>query len=217
MINRKAFWITILLVLAMIAANIWRASLLPDWRHVPAEVAGNIRVIPVFWTFLPPLEVLFMMGMFFALGWFIRSAPEEAAQAWRLYQGRALVFVAGIATLAQAYSLAHSLGALQSVDPPTFRHVIFVAAGIFMMVAGNILPKMPWLTTRFRPLDPWQWNQHLRFAGKLTFAFGLFYAVGMPLLPFKIVVPLGIGLPLTIMAASFWHRAKVRREPSPQS
>ena len=78
------------------------------------------------------------------------------------------------------------------------------------------MPKMPWLTARFRPLDPWQWNQHLRFAGKLTFVLGLFFAVGMPLLPFNMVVPVAIGLSIATGAASFWHRAKVRRGPSPQ-
>ena len=217
MIDRKALWITILLVFAMIAANIWRLSLLPDWRHVPAEVAGNMRIIPVFWTFLPPLLVLFMMGMFFALNWKFgptEASPKEAMQSWRRHQGLALVFVAGMAALAQAFSLARSLGALQSVDRLTFSHVIFVAAGIFMMVFGNMLPKMPWLTERFRPLDPWQWNRHRRFQGKLFVVLGLFYAVGMPLLPFKIIVPLAFGLPLMIVSVSLWHRAKVRRESS---
>jgi hypothetical protein len=46
-------------------------------------------------------------------------------------------------------------------------HVIFVVAGIFMMMVGNMLPKMPWLSARFRSaqLDPWQWNRHLRSDG----------------------------------------------------
>jgi hypothetical protein len=40
--------------------------------------------------------------------------------------------------------------------------------------------------------------------------------MAMPLLPIKIVVPLSIGLSLTIVAVTFWHRAKVRRESSLQ-
>jgi hypothetical protein len=95
-------------------------------------------------------------------------------------------------------------------------HVVFVATGIFLMAVGNMLPKMPWLTARFRPLDPWQWNQHLRFAGKLTVVIGLFLAVGMPLLPITMGLPVSIGLAITTITVSFWHRAKVRREPSPQ-
>ena len=219
MINRKALWITILLVLAMIAANIWRISLLPDWRHVPAVVAGNIRIIPVFWTFLPPLLVLFMMALILALNWKFgpeQTSPKEAVQSWWRRQSLALVFVAGMAALGQAFSTVHSLGALQSVDPPTFSHFGSAAAGIFMMAFGNMLPKMPWLTERFRPLDPWQWNQHRRFQGRLIFLFGLFIAVGAPLLPAKIAAPAVLGLSLAVMATSLWHRAKVRREPSPQ-
>jgi hypothetical protein len=215
MINRKALWISILLFLAMMAATLWRLSLLPDWHHVPAEGPDNSHMIPLFALFFPLLIPLFLMGMLFARQW-LRSGPAEAVRPWRLYNGLTLVFATAIMALAQGFNLARSLGALQSIDRLTLAHVIFVAAGVFMMVTGNSLPKMPWLTARFRPLDPWQWNQHLRFAGKLVFVLGLFFAVGMPLLPFKMVVPVGIGLSIATVAASFWHRAKVRREPSPQ-
>ncbi len=53
MINRKAFWISLLVLFVMIAADFWRLSLLPDWRHVPVEGPGS-RSVPVFWTFVPP-------------------------------------------------------------------------------------------------------------------------------------------------------------------
>lgn len=215
MINRKALWISILLVLAMIAATLWRLSLLPDWHHVPAEGPDNSRMIPLFALFVPPLIPLFFMGTLFARQW-LRSGPAEAVRPWRLYYGLTLVFMTGMMALAQGFNLARSMGALQSVDRPTLAHIIFVAAGIFMMVAGNSLPKMPWLTARFRPLDRWQWNQHLRFAGKLSFVLGLFFVVGMPLLPVKIGILVAIGLSIATVAASLWHRAKVRREPSPQ-
>ncbi len=215
MINRKALWFSILLVFAMIAAAVWRLSLLPDWHHFPAEGPGNDRMIPPFVLFVPPLAVLFVMGMLYARNW-LRSGTEEAVRPWQRYHGMVLVFGAGMCALAQAFNIARSLGALQSVDRLTLGHVIFVAWGIFMMVIGNMLPKMPWLTTRFRPLDPWQWNQHLRFAGKLIVVLGLFFAVGMPLLPVKTVVPVSIGLALTTMAVGFWHRSKVRRVSSPQ-
>lgn len=214
MINRKALWISILLILAMIAANIWRLSLLPDWHHVPVEGPGS-HLVPVVWTFIPPLGVLFMMGVLFVRKW-LRPGPEEAMPPWRLFGGMALLFVAGIGALAEAFNIARSLGALQSIDRLTLAHAIVVVGGIFMMAAGNILPKMPWLKTRFRPLDPWQWNQYQRFSGRLAFVAGLFVAVGTPLLPFKIAVPVMLGLMLTIVAVSLWYRSKVRREPSPQ-
>jgi hypothetical protein len=219
MIDRKALWITSLIVVAMIAANIWRLSLLPDWRHVPAVVAGSTRMVPSFWAFPPPLIVLLMMGMFLAINLKFgpkEASPEKAMQFWRHQHGMALVFGAGTVGLAQAFSLARSLGALQSVDPPTFRHVVFVAAGIFLMVFGNMMPKMPWLTERFSPLDPWQWNRHRRFQGKFIVALGLFFAVAMPLLSLRMVVPLSIGLSLTLASVSLWHRVKMRRESLPQ-
>jgi hypothetical protein len=41
MIDRKALWISLLLVVAMVVASLWRLSLLPDWRHVPLDGAAN--------------------------------------------------------------------------------------------------------------------------------------------------------------------------------
>ena len=220
MIDRKALWISIFLVIAMTAAHIWWLSLLPDWRHVPIERVDNSRVIiPVFWTFGPPLLTLFTMALIFALNWKFgpeQTSPKEALQFWGRIQSLALVFVAGMMALAYAYNIARSLGALQSVDRVTLSHFILAAGGIFLMAYGNMLPKMPWLTERSRPLDPWQWNQHRRFQGRLFVVFGLLVAVAAPLLPPKMAAPAVLGLSLAAVATSFWHRAKVKREPSPQ-
>ena len=214
MINRKALWISVFLIIAMIAAALWRLSLLPDWHHLPFEGPGS-RMIPSFVLFIPPVGALFVIGMLLIFRWW-GSGSEEAKQPWRLLQGMVLLSMTGITALAQAFNIAHSLGALQSIDRLTFAHLMFVACGIFMMVVGNIAPKMPWLVARFRPLDPWQWNQQLRFSGKLAFVFGLFFAVVMPLLPIKLAVPVMPALALAVVAIDLWHRAKVRREPSPQ-
>jgi hypothetical protein len=216
MINRKALWISILVLFAMIAANLWRLSLLPDWRHVPVEGPGS-RSIPVFWTFVPPMAVLFTMGIFFARKW-LRSGPEEAVQRWSGLYGAMLLFNTAICASAEAFNLARSMGALQSIDRPTLAHSIMVVTGVSMVLVGNMTPKMPWLTSRFRyaQLDPWQWNQHVRFSGKLAVVAGLFFAVGMPLLPLKITFPLAIGLALVVIAVNHWHRAKVRGASSPQ-
>lgn len=219
MIDRKALWISSLLILAMVAGNILQLSLLPDWRHVPVEGPGDSRTVPPFWTFFAPVVALFLMAFIWAVNWKFgpgRTSPKEAVQSWRRHQSLALLFGVGMLALTKAYNIARSLGALQSVDRLTLARVIFVAGGIFLMVYGNMLPKMPWLTERFRPLDPWQWNRHRRFQGKLIFVVGLFMAVGMPLLPIKIVGLAGIGLSLMIVSVSLWHRAKVRRESSPQ-
>lgn len=214
MIDRKALWISLFLVCAMIAAILWRLSLLPDWHHVPADGPGGSRTIPVFMIFAGPLAVLFSVAVLYVRKW-LRSGPEEAMQHWRRSNGLILMFNAVMMALMQAFILARSLGALQSVDRLAVSHAAFLVSGIFLMVAGNALPKAPWLSMRFRPLDPWQWNRHLRFGGKLMVGMGLFMAVGMPLLPEKMVPPVTIGLMLTMLAAGFWHRAWVKREPSP--
>lgn len=217
MIDRKSLWISLLVLSAMVAADFWRLSLLPDWNHVPAEGPGNSYTLPVFMLFVPALALLFTMGVLFARKWF-RSGPEEAVQPWRRWHGLVLLFNTVITASAQAFMLARSLGALQSVDRLTLSHVISVVTGIFMMLVGNMVPKLPRLSARFRhaQLDPWQWNRHLRFAGKLMVVFGLLIAVGMPLLPLEMVRPVTLGLTLAFIAVSYWHRAKVKREPSPQ-
>jgi hypothetical protein len=215
MIDRKALWISLLLVFAMIAADFWRLSLLPDWHHMPVNGPGDGHTINGLFVFRVPCALLFMMFMFFARKWFI-SGPEESVGAWRRWSGTMTVFSAVMMALAQAFMLARSLGTLQSIDRLTLSHIVFAATGIFMMVVGNMMPKMPFLTARFRPfrLDPWQWNRHLRFGGKLTVVVGLFFAVGMPLLSVKMILPASIGLALTMIAVNLWHHTKVKRERS---
>ena len=211
MIDRKAVWISFVLLIAMLAATFWRLSMLPDWNLVPVEGPGSYRLVPASWIFVIPLTVLIVMGIFFASRWLIGSGPEEALQALRRRRGRALLFAVGLGSLAQAFNLARSLGVLQSVDREILAHVVFVAVGIFLMVAGNVLPKQPWLTTRYSPLDAWQWNRHVRFAGKLMVVLGLLIAVGTLLLPIRIATAAVQGLTLAFVAAIFGHRTSLRR------
>jgi hypothetical protein len=217
MIDRKALWISLIVLTAMIGADLWRLSLLTDWHQVPAEGPGNSHTFPVFRLFIPALALLFTMALLFSRTWF-RSGSQEAVQLWQRWFGLCLLFNTAIMALATTFTLARSLGALHSVNRLTFSHVIMVAGGIFMILIGNVLPKMPFLTARFRrsQLDPWQWNRHLRFGGKLTVIVGICMAVGFPLLPLKMVSPAAFGMAFAALAANYWHRAKVKREPSPQ-
>jgi len=217
MVNRRALWISLPVLFAMVAADLWRLSLLPDWRHVPAEGSGNSPAMPVLLLFAPALALLFGIGVLFARKWF-RSGSEEALQAWGRWNGLILLFNTVIAALMQAFVLARSLGALQSIDRLTLSHGLTVVVGIFMMLVGNMAPKLPRLTARFRSaqLDPWQWNRHLRFGGKLMVVFGLIIAVGMPLLPPEMASPAMLCLAMACLAVNYWHRAKVKRDPSPQ-
>jgi hypothetical protein len=154
------------------------------------------------------------MGVIFSRKW-LRSGTEEAVRPWRRWYGQMLLFNTVVIALAQAFNLARSLGALQSVNRLTLAHGIVVVTGIFMMLAGNMLPKMPWLSARFRPfrLDPWQWNRQMRFVGKLMVGMGLFLTLVLLLLPQRMAFPALAGTWLIAMIASLWHRAKVKREP----
>ena len=215
MIGRKALWISLLVLLTMIAADVWRLSLLADWHHVPVEGPANRHTIPAVMLFIPPLALLFTMGLIFTRKW-LRSGPADAVQSWGRWYGQMLLFNTAAGACAQTFELARSLGDLRSVNPLTFVHLYLVATGVFMILIGNMLPKMPWLLARFRPLDPWQWKRHLRFGGRITVAFGVFIALVMPLLPMKMSLPVMLGMALVVLAANYWYRARVKREPSPQ-
>src|SRR5690242_2001311 len=125
MIDRKALWISLLVLFAMISADFWRLSPLPNWRHVPAEGPGNGHTVPALALFAPALALLFTIGMIFFRKW-SRSGPEEAVQSWRRWYGQTLLFNTAILASAQAFSLARSLGALQSVNRMAVVHAIFV-------------------------------------------------------------------------------------------
>lgn len=216
MIDRKAFWISVLVLVAMIAADFWRLSLLVDPHHFPTNGPGS-HAVPAVMVYIPVLSVLFTMVLVISRK-LLRSGSEEAVQRWGRWLGLMLLFNTAISALAEAFMLARSLGALQYVNPLIVSHAVFVATGIFMMVIGNMVPKLPWLSQRFSryQLDPWQWNRLLRFGGKVMVGLGLFFAVVMPLLPFMMIVPAALGVTLATLATNYWYRAKVRREPSPQ-
>ena len=204
MIDRRALWISLFILFAMIAGDFWRLGQLPDWHYIPADGPGNSLTIPVLVLFTPVLALLFVMGTIFSRTW-LRSGPKEAVQSWQGWYGRLLLFGTVIMAVAQVFVVARSLGLLQSVDRPTFARLIAVVAGIFMIMRGNMTPKMPWLSMRFRPLDPWQWNRYQRFGGKLAVASGLFMAVGLPLLPIQMLAPTGLGMTLVILVLSYWY------------
>lgn len=217
MVGRRTLWISWLLIAAMAAAGCWRLSLLSDWHRLPIDGPGDRHTINGLMIFWGPFTLLLSMTFLYGRKWFV-SGPEELMQPWRRWSTLYLIPIAAISILAQSFIIAHSLG-FAPVERVAFARFIFIATGIMIMLLGNALPKMPWLAVRFRPfqLDPWQWNRQLRFGGKLLVGMGLFLAIVMPLLvPSKMVLPAMLSVWLVAMAASFWHRAKVKREPSPQ-
>lgn len=216
MIDRKALWISGLIFLAMTCVALWRLSLLPDWTQLPMTTPGGPRIVSGLMLFAPPLSLLLVVAILFARN-LTRSGPEEAVARWRHWYGVLILGNAVMTGLAQAFFIARSLGALSAWNAHALTQVMMVAMGLLLAVMGNALPKMPFLAARFRPLrlDPFQWNRHLRFAGKLAVGMGLLIAVGVPLLPARMVQPTVIGMSLAMTVASFWHRARMRRQPSP--
>ncbi|HKU55089.1 MAG TPA: hypothetical protein VJP60_06975 [Rhizomicrobium sp.] len=216
MIDRKALWILILLCLAMTAAGFWRLSLLPDWHHMPVNGPGDRHTVNGLLIFWGSFALLLMMLIVFVRRWLV-SGPEESGQPWRRWSTLILIANAMIVVLMQAFITARSLGFGQTIDRRAVAHTAQVAVGILMVMMGNALPKMPWLSARFRPfrLDPWQWNRQMRFVGKLMVGLGLFFALVPLLLPPRMAFPALAGAWLVTMMASFWHRTKVKREPSP--
>ena len=124
---------------------------------------------------------------------------------------------AAIVALMQAFIIARSLGFVRGLDRLTIAHGFNALMGILIMVLGNTAPKLPWLSMRFRSLqlDPWQWNRQLPFMGRLLVGIGAFIAIGGFLLPKGSFFPFLVSLWLATFVAGIWHRAKLRREPSP--
>jgi hypothetical protein len=214
MIDRKALWISILIFLAITAATLWRLSLLPDWHHVPMDGPAGQRSASAFYLFSAPAALLLEIALLFGRKWWV-SGPEESIQSWSRWGGQAIVTISAIIAVVQAIAIARSLGLGAGLDRMAVGHGMQVLMGIFVMMLGNALPKMPFLSVRFRPfrLDPWQWNRHLRLIGKLMVGLGFFVAVGGPLLPHPLFRNIVLGLWLAMMAANILYRIKLRREP----
>jgi len=215
MIDRKALWISGLIFLLMAAATVWRFSLLPDWRHVPLAGPNDPNSINGLKLVIEPAVMLLAMAVHFSRK-FLVAGPEDAASSWRRHGGRLLVALAVIVFALQALMLGRSLGWV-SLDHMTVARWGFVALGMLMAAAGNAMPKLPWLSSRLAPrrqLDPWQWNRHARFIGRLNVGLGLVIAAGGLLLPEPAIRPTFLSLVLAYLAASIAYRIKLRREPS---
>ena len=217
MIDRKALQIFGLIILAMVAASFWRLSQLPDWHHMPVAGPADSHTVNGFMLFVSPASLLIFMAVLFARKWFA-TGPEENVRPWRKWSGLMLLSWATIIALMQAFIIARSLGFVRGLDRWTVAHVFNALMGIIIMVLGNTMPKLPWLSVRFRPLqlDPWQWNRQLRFMGRLLVGIGAFIAIGGFLLPKGSFLPFLVSLWLATFVVGIWHRARVRREPSPR-
>jgi hypothetical protein len=213
MIDRKALWIYIAVILAMTGATIWQLSLLPDWRHMPLGGPGSHNTVSGLVLFAAPVSLLlFMVSPF--IQWL--SLPRETLPSLRRWSGKWIVSMSVLMALLQAFVLARSLGMVSPSGLGTARGGS-VMIGIMFIIIGNITPKMPVPPQRnsFQP-DPWTVSRRLRFGGKLFVGLGLVFVLGGILLPIEYWEPVFGSLMLTALAAGIWYSIKLRHERSLQ-
>ena len=213
MIDRKALWIYIAVILAMTGATIWQLSLLPDWRHMPLGGPGSHNTVSGLVLFAAPVSLLlFMVSPF--IQWLL--LPRETLPSLRRWSGKWIVSMSVLMALLQAFVLARSLGMVSPSGLGTARGGS-VMIGIMFIIIGNITPKMPVPPQRnsFQP-DPWTVSRRLRFGGKLFVGLGLVFVLGGILLPIEYWEPVFGSLMLTALAAGIWYSIKLRHERSLQ-
>jgi hypothetical protein len=209
MMDRKAFQISGIIFLAMIAATVWRLSLFQDWRHIPNGPGAHHSVSGLF-LFAWPASLLMQMAVPL-LQW--RTWPKETLPSWRRWNGKWIVSWSVLFALLQAFTLAHSLG-LVSLSAWAWSRAGLVYIGINFMMMGNITPKAPSRPHRNSfELDPWRQNRMQRFVGKLLFGVGLSFALGGFLLPLELWKPVFFCLMVAALAAGVWYSIKLRHEP----
>ena len=212
MIDRKALWLSGLIVVAMIAAALWRLSLFPEGQ-VAAGARGAPGAASGLVLFAAPATLLFLIALAFVLRW---SEPEEARPAWRRWNGKWIVAWAALFALIQALVLAGSLG-FTPESPLAMARAGLVVIGVILMTTANFLPKAP-LSQRDAPLtgDLWKQNRFVRLVGRVLTGVGLVFVLGGMLAPPDLWEPIFGCVLLAAPAALFWYSIKLGREPSPQ-
>ena len=211
MIERKALWIFIAVILAMTGATIWQLSLLPDWRHMPLGGPGSHNTVSGLVLFAAPASLLFFMVSPF-IQWL--ALPKETLPSLRRWSGKWIVSTSVFTALLQAFVLTRSLGLVSPSNLGMARGGS-VMIGIMFMIIGNIAPKMPVPPQRnsFQP-DSWKVSRMLRFGGKLFVGLGLAFVLGGILFPLEYWESVFGSLMLTALAAGIWYSIKLRHERS---
>jgi hypothetical protein len=203
MIDRKGLWALILLCLATTIAAVWRLSLLPDWTHMPMLAPHGLTTKNGLVLFILPLTLLFMIAVFSAQRWLV-SGPDEALAVW-YRRGSLLPMMSGVLTaFMQASLISRSFGLGHGLNPEIVARVIMGVTGILTMMFGNVVPKLPMLSTRVAALNlnPWKSARHTRFGARMTVAFGLAMTVAAVLLPIRFVAPVFLTVALAFFGGS---------------
>ncbi len=213
MINRKAIWITAVFVIVMVAAAIWRLSLLPDWTLFTYTGASTTRHT-TYWTglFQPPSWVLLFMGLLAASG-FNKSGPKDEVHAWKNWYSFLLISFGVIVSAIQFLTIARSLGVTSALDPIAVDRAEIALLGLLIIVTGNQLPKLPWLQSRIALLQlaPVQGENYLRVRGRLIVVTGIAVVVSASLMSVKLVAPVIIVVALGCVGVSILWRVQLKR------
>lgn len=171
MIDRRAALISAALFLVMVAASIFRISLLPDWAYMPSfgpDGEPGPQRSSLILLFLPG-TVVFVVSALWLSGKPV-SSSRNGGEIWRALGTFSLVVYSLTITFLQIYLLLSSCGIGITLGPLVGR-IGFVALAALVIVRANQIPKLPWRKPRigiFPDLGPIQGAKFQRFSARLT-------------------------------------------------
>jgi hypothetical protein len=169
MINRKAFWISGVLVALMLAAALWRVTQLADWTQLPHRGASGapLWLTSSAWLLVAPGAIVVASIALLTMRMGMVDAPGETLRPWKKWGGSYLIAYSAIMASLQAFIIAGTLGLLGPISPVLFFRGIIVVFGLLLIVTSNGLSKLPWLPSRFAlvDIDADKGAKSLRFPG----------------------------------------------------
>lgn len=212
MIRKHAFTLVWILVAAMIAAALWRISLLPDWSRLTMARADGAasHAASSLWLFSIPAGLAFAVMAKLASRRMVAGKPE-AVQSVQAYGDRLMLGMAVIAALLHGIILGRSLGVALPYD--AIARCLFVGMGVLMVLLGNRLPKLPWVTSTTIILDDAGIQKMRRINAFWMVLQGvIFVLAGLLLHPLRnivwLVLPLTLGGVVGIIGYALWLRQR---------
>jgi hypothetical protein len=216
MIDRKTLWFMILAIAAMCAASFWRLGLAPDWAHVPfIGDNGRQHTKNGIVLFIGPLSLVLVV----AVSFLARRLVSGSAEAIAAYQRNNRIVLLGtgvLGVLMHAFLISRSLGAGLGLNGQTLSRLVIGITGLLIMMQGNNLPKLPWVTSRCTAfqLDAWQSARLKRISGFASITYGLIMVAAAALVPVSTLAPLVMGLVPIYLGTLIWTALRLKREPS---
>lgn len=135
MLSRKVILLLLVLILVMLASDIWQVTHGVPWSYA---------------LFYPPCIVMCMVISFIATDGDVLASVDDVA-AWREWSSAIGISAAVIMTVAQLLPVVPSLGiALPTSD--LFWRLFVAGCGLPFIVMGNRMPKLPPLESRWPSL-----------------------------------------------------------------